>query len=339
MIIDAHTHGIHGAYLDRIADAGGEWTRKLTARIKDLNKDRPQFFDVALRLQQLEKYGIDMQVVTPGIELDVYLIPGDEKARLAYAKAINDCMARLMEDSKGKLLGIAAVSLLHFEEGGRQEMERAVRSLGLRGITVPSHVEGRPLDSPEFEAIWALAAEMNVPVYIHPQHAASSVGRPYEADYDLSHNLGWPFETSLMLSRLVFSGVMERHPTLKIVSHHLGGGMIPFFWGRILETYAPEKQKKLIGRVMPKPLFDYFSLFYYDTAVGGSAAAIRCAYDVFGADRLIFATDAPYGPKGGEGRLETYAGVVRSLGLSQAETEKIFSGNAKRMLNLEGSAV
>jgi len=72
-----------------------------------------------------------------------------------------------------------------------------------------------------------------------------------------------------MLSRLVFSGVMERYPTLKIISHHLGGGMIPFFWGRILETYAPEKQQGLIGRVLPKPLLDYFSLFYYDTAVGG----------------------------------------------------------------------
>ena len=111
--------------------------------------------------------------------------------------------------------------------------------------------------------------------------------------------------------------------------------MIPFFWGRILETYAPEKQQRLIGRVMPKPLFDYFSLFYYDTAVGGSAPAIRCAYDVFGADRLVFATDAPYGPKGGEGRLETYPGVVRSLGLSDADNEKIFAGNAKRIFNLK----
>ena len=335
MIIDAHTHGVHGGYLEGIARSGGEWTRKLTVRIREQHKDRSQFFDVALRLEQLNKHGIDMQVVTPGIELDIYLFPGDAKARLAYARAINDCMARLMEDSKGKLLGIAAVALLHFEDGGRQEMERAIRSLGLKGIAVPSHVEGLPLDSPEFEPVWALAAEMDVPVYIHPQHALSSAGRSYEAEYDLSHNLGWPFETALTLSRLVFSGVMERHPTLKIMSHHLGGGMIPFFWGRILETYAPEKQERLIGRVMPKPLFDYFSLFYYDTAVGGSASAIRCAYEVFGADRLVFATDAPYGPGKGEGRLETYPRVVRSLGLSEAETEKILSGNAKKMFNLK----
>ena len=335
MIIDAHTHGIHGGYLEGIADVGGEWTRKLIVRTKEQHKDRPQYFDVALRLEQLKKYGIDMQVVTPGIGMDIYLFPGDAKARLAYAKAINDNMAKLMEDSKGTLLGIAAVSLLHFEEGGRQEMERAIRSLGLKGIAVPSHVEGRPLDSPEFEAVWALATEMDVPVYIHPQHAVSSAGRTYEAEYDLSHHFGWPFETALMLARLVFSGVMERHPTLKIMSHHLGGGMVPFFWGRILETYAPEKQQRLIGRVMPKPLFDYFSLFYYDTAVGGSAPAIRCAYDVFGADRLVFATDAPYGPKGGEGRLETYPGVVRSLGLSDADNEKIFAGNARRIFNLK----
>jgi aminocarboxymuconate-semialdehyde decarboxylase len=335
MIIDAHTHGIHGGYLDRIADIGGEWTRKLILHMKEQHKGCPQFFDVALRLEQLKRHGIDIQVVTPWVRMDMHLFPGDAKARLAYARTMNDNMAKLMEDSKGMLLGIAMVPLLQFEEGGRQEMERAIRTLGLKGIAVPSHAEGRPLDSPEFEAVWVSATEMDVPVYIHPQDAASNAGRPYETQFDLSHNFGWPFETALMLSRLVFSGVMERYPTLKIISHHLGGGMIPFFWGRILETYAPEKQQRLIGRVLPKPLLDYFSLFYYDTAVGGNSSAIRCAYDVFGADHIIFATDAPYGPKGGEGRLQTYPGAVTSLGFSEAENEKILSGNARKIFNMK----
>ncbi len=162
---------------------------------------------------------------------------------------------------------------------------------------------------------------------------AKMVDRSYEADYDLAHNFGWPFETVLMLSRLVFSEIMERYPTLKIVNHHLGGGMIPFFWGRILETYAPEEQPRLLGKVMPRPLFEYFSKFYYDTAVGGSAVAIRCAYEVFGADQLIFATDM--NSYGKENRLATYPDVLRSVGLPRADTEKIFSGNARRLLKLD----
>ncbi len=85
---------------------------------------------------------------------------------------------------------------------------------------------------------------------------------------------------------------------------------------------------------MPKPLFDYFSRFYYDTAAGGSAAAIRCAYEVFGADQLVFATDAPWGPGGGESRLANYPNVIRSLGLSEAENKKIFEDNARKILNL-----
>ncbi|MFC2006897.1 amidohydrolase family protein, partial [Chloroflexota bacterium] len=173
----------------------------------------------------------------------------------------------------------------------------------------------------------------NVPIYIHPNDPVSTEGRSYEADYDMIHNFGWPFETELTLSRLVFSGVMERYPALKIISHHLGGG-IPFFWGRINETYNPSGQHRLIGRVMPKPLYDYFSLFYYDTAVGGSAQAIRCAYEVFGADKLIFATDAPNGPQHGELRLANYPNVIISLGLSKDENNKILADNARRVINL-----
>ncbi len=138
-----------------------------------------------------------------------------------------------------------------------------------------------------------------------------------------------------MLARLVFSGIMERHSGLKVVSHHLGGGMIPFFLGRTSETYEPSKQSKLIGKVLPRPLIEYFSKFYYDTAVGGSAAAIRCAYEVFGASHIIFATDAPFGPQKGEKRLATYPEQIKSLGLSKIETEMILANNAYQMLKLK----
>jgi aminocarboxymuconate-semialdehyde decarboxylase len=217
-------------------------------------------------------------------------------------------------------------------------MERAIKTLGLKAIGIVSSMNGNPIDLPEFEPFWAQAAELDIPVYIHPKNPSSTTGRSYEAEYDLIHNFGWPFETVLMLSRLVFSGIMERYPALKVVSHHLGGGMIPFYWGRTLETYEPENQRRNYGgqtQVLPKPLFDYFSRFYYDTAVGGSAPAIRCAYEVFGADQLIFATDAPWGPGTGEFRLAEYPKVIESLGLPEEDKRKIFADNARKMLNLD----
>ncbi len=334
MIIDAHTHGLHGKYLDQLAAVGGAQVKQSLGSIEAMMQRKPHYTDVKLRVEMLDRNGIDLQVVTPPHTLDSNLFPGDLASQLAIARAVNDNMARLTEDSKGRLLTAGNVPLVNFEQGGRQEMERVIKTLGLKAMAICSNLNGRPLDLPEFEPFWAAAAEMDVPVYIHPNDPAGRIDRSYEADYDLIHNFGWPYETVLVLARLVFSGIMERYPTLKVVSHHLGGGMIPFFMGRIEETYNPAEQEKKIGQVLPKPLFEYFSRFYYDTASGGSGPSIKCTYEVFGVENIIFATDAPWGPGTGEVRLAEYPKVIESLGLSKVDTKKIFEDNARRMLNL-----
>ena len=317
---------------------GGKWAKETSEKWgMGLAQRKPQFTDVTLRLEHLDRNGIALQVITPQHALDSNLLPGDLKAQLEYARIINDGMAELMEKSKGRLLAAASIPLSKFEEGGRQEMERAINTLGLKVVNLPSNMEGKPVDLPEYEPFWTMAAEMNIPVYIHPNDPVATTGRSYEADYDLIHNFGWPYETTLTLARLVFSGIMERYPTLNVVSHHLGGGMIPFYWGRTLETYEPENQKKIYGgqvEALPKSLFDYFSRFYYDTAVGGSTAAIKCAYEVFGVDRLIFASDAPFGPGSGEFRLSEYPKSIESLDIPEADKEKIFYQNAQRLFGL-----
>lgn len=335
MIIDAHAHMYHGSYLVWLSEAGGPDARKRIDRLEEAARRRPSTMDVAERLAMLDRNAFDFQVVTPpgGGNL-----PADENAdRSAMVRIINDGMARLMEESKGRLIAGGTVSLTDFGRGGEEEMVRAVEELGLKAITVPSHFKGQPLDVPELEPFWARAEELDVPIYIHPSSPDQHRDRGYEAGYDLSHNFGWPFETELSLSRLVFSGIMERYPDLKVVGHHLGGGL-PFFWGRTCETYAEDNDfnaaNKASMSVLSHPLFEYFSRFYYDTAVGGSAAAIRCALEVFGPDHLLFATDAPNGPGTGEVRLATYPTVVRSLGLSAGDTENILSGNVRKMLKL-----
>ncbi|MDP2727248.1 MAG: amidohydrolase family protein, partial [Dehalococcoidia bacterium] len=253
---------------------------------------------------------------------------------LAVARAANDSMASLMEKGRGRLLGVAAAPLDLLENGGLEEMDRAIKGQGLKGFCVPSNVWGRPLDAPQYRPFWAKAAELDVPVFIHPHDPVSHDGRPYEGQYDLTHAFGWPFETVLALAHLAFSGIMEQYPSLKVVSHHLGGGMVPFLFGRIVETYPPEKQERALGRPLTIPLEELFGRFYYDTAVGGCGPAIKCCYEVFGADHMLLSTDSPHGPNGGEGRLESYPRIVRECGIPPAAVDKINGGNAQKLLGI-----
>lgn len=330
MIIDCHAHGMHGKYLDEVEHAGGKWAVEILEQQRIHAKKKPPYHDVAFRVEQLVRNGYDMQAVTPVWRLDSNLMPDDVAKQLSFARAVNNNMARMVQDSKGKLIGIGNVPVSDFEKGGRQEMDRAINA-GLKGFFIASNFNGKPIDLPEFEPFWAHAAKSGVAILIHPGDPAHKTDRAYEAQYDLMHNFGWPFETELALSRLVFSGIMERYPTLKVVGHHLGGAL-PFLWGRTSETYTDLTKK--IGYELPKPIFDYFSRFYYDTAVGGSGPAIRCACDVFGVDQVVYATDAPHGPGNGEMRLATYPKVIESLGFSDKDKKKIFEDNPRRLFNL-----
>ncbi|MDP2744598.1 MAG: amidohydrolase family protein [Dehalococcoidia bacterium] len=335
MIVDAFTHIVPSSYLDKLSTLGGAAVKKKVEQALGFVKGRPHATDPVRRVALLKKYGIDYQVVTLMHNLDCNVLSIPQGKQLKVAQAINDGLAGLMEQSKGKLLGVAAVPLSVLGDGGLKEMERAVKGLGLKGFCLPSNIHGKPIDAPEFGIFWAKAVELGVPVFIHPTNPQDPNSRPYEAQYDMTHVFGWPFETVLMLSRLVFSGIMERYPTLNVVSHHLGGGMVPFLFGRIEESYISENQERVLGRKLTKPLKELFGRFYYDTAVGGNAAAVKCCYDVFGADRMLLCTDSPHGPKGGEVRLESYPSIVRECGIPKAAVDKILGGNAKKLLKIK----
>jgi predicted TIM-barrel fold metal-dependent hydrolase len=327
MIIDCHTHGMHGGRLEGVEAAGGPWIKKQI----DNARGKPIFSDVKGRVAQLDRHGYDYQIVTPQWSFDANLCPGDD-IRAAYTMALNDNMARMQEESNGRLLCIGNVALEDYEKSGRKEAERVVKTLGMKGIFLCTHVRGKPIDSPEFEAFWAHAQEMDIPVVIHPAMAISAVSRPYEGRYDLMRAFGWPYETILCLAGLVFSGIIERYPKIKISTHHLGGGL-PFIFGRIYEHYNEDPVER-IGRRLPQDMKDLFRTFYYDTAVGTHSPAVKCTYEAFGIDRMIFATDAPFGPGRGDYRMENYPKMVRAVGLSEAENKKIFEDNPRKLFKI-----
>ncbi|MCS6785290.1 MAG: amidohydrolase, partial [Candidatus Caldarchaeum sp.] len=293
-----------------------------------------QFVDLDKRLREMSKYGIDVQVACVHNRVDPsrFLLSTDEE--IGLVRVLNDSMAELADKSGGRLVCLGSVALNSLAEGGVDEMRRTVEELGLKGFMVLTNIGGQPID--KFKDFWEMARKLDAVVYIHPTDPYQTSCRGYEGEYDLAHVVGWPFETTLIVLRLVLSGMMEKIKGLRILTHH-AGGMIPFFMGRIKESYSPDMtviRRDQVDKLKTREnLIEMLrTLFFYDTAVGGSREALKCAYEVFGAERLLFATDYPYGPDGGAVRLATYRQMVESLGLSREEEEAILHDNAEKIL-------
>ena len=162
-------------------------------------------------------------------------------------------------------------------------------------------------------------------------------GEP-QSKYEIWWTCGWPFETSAAMQRLVVSRLVDRLPALRIVAHHLGA-MIPYFEGRIghgLDQFgsrtADEDYEGLL-KSMPKRPYDYFKMFWADTAVFGSRNATECGLRFFGPERVVFASDAPFDPEGGSMYIRETMKVIDGLDITDADRRRIYQGNAERLFN------
>jgi aminocarboxymuconate-semialdehyde decarboxylase len=155
--------------------------------------------------------------------------------------------------------------------------------------------------------------------------------------------IGWPFETGAALARLVFSGIMDKFPTLKVITHHLGG-IIPYFEGRVGHSWdqlgartSDEDYASLLKRLKKRP-FDYFKDFYGDTALAGARGPTICGISFFGADHVVFASDCPFDPEKGRGYIRDTIAVIESLDLTPEDREKICHRNAETLFALKREA-
>ncbi|OGO16171.1 MAG: hypothetical protein A2Z02_02670 [Chloroflexi bacterium RBG_16_48_7] len=204
-----------------------------------------------------------------------------------------------------------------------REAERAVRDLKLKGIQIYTNMNGVPLDDPRFKPLFKVIAGYDLPVWLHcwdspimgpPTDQASPQVKEWVKDpYKMM--IGWDFETSLAMVRLVNSGVFKENPDIKIITHHLGG-MIPMLEGRV---------RNFLGES-----FADMKLFYNDTAVSASVPALMCGYALFGADRILFGTDEPFPRQATRLAIE----AIEKMPVPAAEKEKIFGENAKQLLKL-----
>jgi predicted TIM-barrel fold metal-dependent hydrolase len=336
MIVDAFTHYSSRSYVAELARSENQKAREISSQSQSRSALYPNFVDLAARIQDLDKYNIDTQVTTLESNEDPNYFGFPEQKLLKMCRLANDECSEYQTKSGGRVYVTGTVPLTAGRELAIEEMRRAKNELGLKGFMVLSNVGGVPID--KFDYFWDEAANLGSVVEIHPVNAGNQSTRPYEYEYGLMHTFGWPYETTIMLTRLIFSGIMKKHPALKIVSHHMGG-MIPFFSGRIGETYRQKPgagtsgENALTESRMDKPIMEYFKMFYFDTAVGGLAAALACGYEVLGAERIVFSSDYPWGPDGGRGRLELYPKQIREI-CSPEDSEKILGKNMQKLLGI-----
>ena len=253
----------------------------------------------------------------------------------------NDGMADLVQKYPDRFLSFFASLPMNDPEGLLLEARRAVKELGAVGVQVASNVLGRPLTRPETMPLFDLMAELDATVLIHPERGADSAdykGEP-KSHFELWWAFGWPYETSVAMAHLVFSGLFDRHPDIKIVAHHMGG-MIPYYEGRvgpgfdILGRRTSDEDYSVILKNLKKRPIDYFRMFYVDTALFGARGATECGLKFFGTERVLFGTDMPFDQNTGVSYVRSTIDVIDSLEITEQERHAIYEGNIRRICNL-----
>ncbi len=315
---------------------------KVSPALEDMGKRVraiPMLYDLDERfkiMDRFEDYHQVLSLASPSIEA-----MGPPKVGVDLARTANDGMAELVRLHPDRFPAFAASLPMGSPDAAWQELRRAVEDLGARGVQIFTNVSGKPLDLPEFQPLFELMAGYDLPIFLHPARGARFPDYLTEdkSKYEIWWTFGWPYETSVAMSRIVFAGVFDRHPDLKILCHHLGA-MIPFFEGRVgpgwdqLGTRTSEEDLTLVLKRLKKRPLDYFHMFYGDTAVFGSRAATDCGLSFFGVDRVLFASDAPFDPERGPMYIRETLRVLDELDLSEADRRKIYHENAEKLLRL-----
>ena len=302
------------------------------------SRNIPSIWDLDERFRVMDEFGDYRQVISlasPPVETFA-----DSNVSPMLARMANDGMAELVACHRDRFPAFVAALPMNNPDAAASELERALDELGAAGAQMYSNAAGKPLDAPEFQPLFDELARRDRAVWLHPARSGdfSDYAAENRSKYEIWWTFGWPYETSAAMARLVFSGIFDRHPSLKIITHHMGA-MIPYFEGRVgygLDQLgrrsSDENYEELLQRMPHRPL-DYFKMFYADTALFGATAATRCGLDFFGLDRVLFATDAPFEPAPGLYVRETIR-VIDGLDLNSVDRNRIYRGNAERLLKL-----
>ena len=283
---------------------------------------RAGHYDPEARIEDMDKYGIDVQVLsltTPSVEL-VSVNDG-----VKWARRVNDYLASVCQRYPKRFYAYATLSYQNMDEAVR-ELDRAYKDLGVKGIIMFSNINGKPIASPEFYPIYAKAEEYELPILIHPApplttEAMKTTRLPLPL-------FGYVLDTTMAVVSLIFQGVLEKYPGLKIIHSHLGG-VVPYLVQRMEDSFR--SYSKEWGLELPKTPSEYYKSQVYPDSISFHLPAMRCCLDFVGPDHILLGTDYAH-PVGNPEQAIAY---VRDMGLSEEDTNKILGGNAARIFKLE----
>jgi len=270
------------------------------------------------RLRHLDEMGIDIQLVCPAPPQCYYTVPTE--IAVPAMRMVNEGVAEFVTRWPDRYVALDGVPLTDDHEAAK-ELEHCITKLGFKGVEILTNVAGRELSDPTLAPFWNKAEELGALVLIHPigfTHA-ERLTRFY-----FNNVIGNPLETTIALHYLIFDGVLERHPDLKILAVH-GGGFLGAYHGRIDHAWGARADSH--GE-LPKPPTEYLKRIYFDTVVF-TPAQLEALVTTFGADHVVMGTDYPFD-------MADYNPIehVVATGFDPATTAKLVGGNAKRLLGL-----
>ena len=320
MRIDVHAHLFSSAYIDALRSIFGKDSSPAgqdAQRLISWMSADPRMTNVEGRLQEMEKYGISMQVLS--VPFHGALVQ-DKPAALDLTHAANDVLVQASHRYPERFRVLLALPL-QFPESAVEELDRFAGEATVVGVALMGSAGGRPLNDPEFMPVYAELQRRNLPFLLHP---ISPPGLDCMLELNLANVVGFMFETTLAAARLVFAGVFERYPGLKMIFPHLGG-LAPYLMGRMQWGY---ERFPACNVNLSAPPEAYFKRFYYDT-VCRNVPALRMALSMFGTEHVLFGTDIPFRED-----IDLQLKDLEALNLSVADRQAIDASNAARLLGI-----
>ncbi|NNN29753.1 amidohydrolase [Streptomyces sp. S3(2020)] len=324
-VVDFHGHlavpaadelvaGTPGLVAELAAEQRAHSPASLAVNRAQLQRLAPRLTSVRERLADLDAMGVDIQVVGP---MPMHHYWADPDLALRLARTVNEAVAAHCAEAPDRLYGLGTVPLQH-PDLAVALLDRAVTEHGLYGVSVSTTVDGRELADPAHDAVWHKAEELGAVVFVHPW--GCSLGERLASHY-LGNTVGQPVETTIALSHLVFSGVLDRFPRLKLVAAH-GGGYLPTYIGRSDHAWRVRQD----ARGCAEPPSAYLRRMWFDSLVY-TPRALRHLVEEVGADRVVLGTDHPF-----DMGVEDPVARLDAAGLDPADRAAVAGGNALDLL-------
>ena len=329
--VDIHCHYLNPSVAAKVAhldpaqyEPSVQFANELTreVNVKQIRDRGPKLTTIETRLKDMDRMGIDIQAVSPAPNQTYYWT--DPELGSELARAVNDRLAEIVATWPERFVALGTVPLQHADLAVA-ELTRCVKELGLRGVEINPSVNGMDLTDArlDLEKFFAKAQELDAVIFMHP--IGFTQGERL-VDHYFNNVIGNPMETTIAASHLIFDGVLERNPRLKVVLPH-AGGYLAHYWARMDHAHRARPDCRTVIKRAPS---SYLKKMYFDT-IAFDPAMLRQMVDRYGADHVLLGTDYPY-DMGVDDPLGFIARVPR---LKRDERALIEGGNAARLLKIK----